>query len=57
MEYLGKVVFQSGIDPAPVFDAEELEQFVKKSGNRLPTRYGLTPEAWKEKVLKVMIMK
>ena len=44
---------QNEIDPAPIFEAEELEMFVKKAGRRLPTRYGITPEVWKDKVIEV----
>ena len=47
------MVVQNEIDPAPIFDAEELEMFVKKAGRRLPTRYGITPEVWKDKVIEV----
>ena len=54
VEYLSKVVVQNEIDPAPIFDAEELEMFVKKAGRRLPTRYGITPEVWKDKVINVI---
>ena len=53
VEYLSKLVVQNEIDPAPIFDAEELEMFVKKAGRRLPTRYGITPEVWKDKVIEV----
>ena len=53
VEYLGKVVIQKGIDPAPIFEVEELEAVVKKSGKTLPSRYGVTPDVWKDKVLNV----
>ena len=53
VEYLGKVVIQQDIDPAPIFDVEELEAVVKKSGKTLPSRYGVTPDVWKDEVLNV----
>ena len=55
VEYLGKVVIQRGIDPAPIFEVEELEAVVKKSGKTLPSRYGVTPDVWKDKVLNVNV--
>ena len=54
MEYLGKLVFEHEIDPAPILDQDELEIILKRAGKRLPSRYGITPDIWKEKLLNVI---
>ena len=54
MEYLGKLVFEHEIDPAPILDQDELEVILKRAGKRLPSRYGITPDIWKEKLLNVI---
>ena len=54
MEYLGKLVFDHEIDPAPIMDQDELEIILKRAGKRLPSRYGITPDIWKEKLLNVI---
>jgi len=47
--------FKHKVDPAPILEQEELEMIVRRSGNRLPSRYGITPEVWKEKVLNLIL--
>ena len=54
VEYLGKLVFENKIDPAPMLDQEELEIILRRDGKRLPSRYGITPDIWKEKLLNVI---
>ena len=54
VEYLGKLVFNHEIDPAPIMDQEELEAILKRADKRLPSRYGITPDIWKEKLLNVI---
>ena len=54
VEYLGKLVFNHEIDPAPIMDQDELEAILKRADKRLPSRYGITPDIWKEKLLNVI---
>ena len=57
MEYLGKLMFKHKIDPVPILEQEELEIILKRAGKRLPSRYGITPDIWKEKLLNVITNK
>ena len=57
VEYLGKLVFKHEIDPVPILEQDELEIILKRAGKRLPSRYGITPDIWKEKLLNVITNK
>ena len=57
VEYLGKLVFDHKIDPVPILDQADLQIILNRSGKRLPSRYGLTPEMWKETLLNVIKIK
>ena len=55
MEYLGKLVFKNEIDPVPILEQDALENILTRAGKRLPSRYGITPDVWKDKLLNVII--
>ena len=55
VEYLGKLVFKHEIDPVSILEQDELEIILKRAGKRLPSRYGITPDIWKDKLLNVII--
>ena len=55
VEYLGKLVFKHEIDPVSILEQDELEIILKRAGKRLPSRYGITPDIWKKKLLNVII--
>ena len=55
VEYLGKLVFKHEIDPVSILEQDELEIILRRAGKPLPSRYGITPGIWKDKLLNVII--